>query len=294
MKTVSEMDLAIANPMDLNTTNSDTGFSPVTNMVEIIISAAEELDGREIVMSFPDEGGKHVSLLLINGQKISYDVIFGGETLEISSDPSVNGITVSFKNKRAIKSNFMDAFLNEVICQIGTRDLMKITQKLMVYARDAKGKKSESALMRFKQSKAPLTFPRHTIVETRDGSKSIEKLQVGDEILTVENGWQAVRWVGSRMVEGQNEYAPILIEDGALGNTGDLFLAPTSNIALRGRDVRNLIGDRFKSLPISEFTTGKNIRSVPVTTVQYFHIGMDRPQIIFTEGLMVEVSQVAP
>ena len=293
MKTVSEMDLAIANPMNLKTTKSDAGFSPVTNMAEIVISAAEELDGREIVMSFPDEGGKYVSLLLISGQKISYDVIFGGETLKISSDPSVNGITVSFKNNRAIKPSFMDAFLNETICQIGTGDSIKITQKLMVYARDAKGTKSETALMRFMQTKAPLTFPRHTIVETKDGRKSIETLQVGDEILTVENGWQPVRWVGTRMVEGQNEHAPILIEDGALGNTGDLFLAPTCHIALRGRDVRNLIGSRFKSLPISDFTTGKNIRSVPVTTVQYFHIGMDRPQVIYTEGLMVKVSQVA-
>jgi hypothetical protein len=101
-----------------------------------------------------------------------------------------------------------------------------------------------------------------------------------------------VRWVGSRVVNADAGQAPIFLKKGALGNTEHMTLAPESAIVLRGRDVQNLVGTRIKSLPAKDFVNGREVRAISRDRTLYFHFGLDKPQVIFTQGLMIKIAQI--
>lgn len=292
MKTVLQKDLVEVNHSGSNTSGTSSHFGKISEIAEVTITAPKGLDGREVILSAPNGAGSYISLLLDGTQEISYEVIFNDQILTFASCPSRKGIRISCAEGTALKPAFVEAFLETIYCQVASNAAPKNTQQLRVVAATSKGKKSKPADVRFRLIDAPLTFPRGVEIETKNGSKAINDVQVGDEVLTVDNGWQPVRWVGSRVVDARKDLAPIFIKQGALGNTDHMTLAPDSGIVLRGRDVRNLVGMRINSLPAKDFVNGREVRAVSREKAIYYHFGLDRPQIIYTQGLMVKVAQI--
>ena len=85
-------------------------------------------------------------------------------------------------------------------------------------------------------------FTRGTMIATPEGERAIEDLEVGDLVLTKDNGAQPLRWVGSRTVKAEGRMAPVVFKRWQLRQrprSGCLAAAPDAARALARRaDVR--------------------------------------------------------
>ena len=79
-----------------------------------------------------------------------------------------------------------------------------------------------------------ICFVAGTLIETAKGARPIEELEEGDLIYTIDHGMQAIRWIGSRIVNASDKLAPVMIKAGALSNAEDLLVSPNHRILLSG------------------------------------------------------------
>src|SRR5690606_6300515 len=95
----------------------------------------------------------------------------------------------------------------------------------------------------------PICFCRGTLIATRNGEVPVEKLRLGDEVLTLDHGYQPIRWLGSRKLSAlalraRPALRPVEIRDGALGAglpTRDLRLSPQHRVLLRSKVLDRMI-----------------------------------------------------
>ncbi len=77
-------------------------------------------------------------------------------------------------------------------------------------------------------------------IETPDGPRAVETLQVGDQVVTRDNDLQRVRWTRSGdypLEKAEREAKPVLIKAGALGDClpgQDLIVTPQHRILVVG------------------------------------------------------------
>ncbi|MEZ5722502.1 MAG: Hint domain-containing protein [Paracoccaceae bacterium] len=88
-------------------------------------------------------------------------------------------------------------------------------------------------------------FARGTHILTPAGERPVERLRVGDEVVTADNGVQTIRWIGSRRVARSPALQPIRIAAGALGSglpRRTLYVSPQHRLLLRSRVVARMTG----------------------------------------------------
>ena len=105
-------------------------------------------------------------------------------------------------------------------------------------------------------------FLEGTLIETVNGPRAIEDLQLGDLIPTMDSGDQPIRWVASSRIVGNPKAAPIRIEAGALGNTRDLYVSPQHRILLTGWRAELYMGEDEVLVPAIKQVNDKAIRKV--------------------------------
>ncbi|MEM5476866.1 Hint domain-containing protein [Pacificibacter sp. AS14] len=135
---------------------------------------------------------------------------------------------------------------------------------------------------------AAVCLTRGTLIDTADGPKYIEALKKGDLINTLDNGPQAIRWIGSRNMPAQDEMAPVLIKAGAMGNVRDLKVSQNHRMLVRGPQAQILFGERDVLVAAKHLLNDDKIRIVSGGTVDYFHMLFDAHQIIFAESCPTE------
>ena len=89
-------------------------------------------------------------------------------------------------------------------------------------------------------------FTRGTLIKTDQGERPIEELAAGDMVLTMDHGYQPIRWIGSSKRAATGDLAPILIRKGALGNDRDLRVSPQHRMLLQGWQAELLFGANWK------------------------------------------------
>lgn len=124
-------------------------------------------------------------------------------------------------------------------------------------------------------------YRRGTRILTLQGEVPIEKLCVGDEVITMSGARRAIRWLGHRRIDCRRhphptQVWPIRIRAGALEpNTPrrDLWLSPGHSLYLEGVLIQaeNLIN-------------GATIEQVPHALVEYWHVELDEHEILLAEG----------
>lgn len=129
---------------------------------------------------------------------------------------------------------------------------------------------------------------RGTRILTHKGERPVENLAVGDRVLTADNGFQKIRWIGSRRVAAKGPMAPIRIRTGALENNCDLWVSPQHRILLSGAKAEMLFGESEVLVPAKALVDDRMIRAVEGGQVEYFHILLDRHEIIFANGTPAE------
>jgi hypothetical protein len=89
-------------------------------------------------------------------------------------------------------------------------------------------------------------------------------------------------------VPGQCRFAPIVITKGALGNERELVVSPAHKMLITGWRTELMFGCDEVLASAKALANGETIYRRPVEEVEYFHILLDRHEIIFAEGSATE------
>lgn len=143
-----------------------------------------------------------------------------------------------------------------------------------------------------------ICFSSGTLIMTLRGSVRIDDLQVADQILTYDHGYQPIRWIGScslsrAQIQAQPTLKPILIHAGALGvgfPQQDLIVSPqhrilvSSAIAMRMFGRKEILVPAKKLLPLN----GVEVLNDIPDGVEYWHILFDKHEIVWANGSPTE------
>ena len=139
---------------------------------------------------------------------------------------------------------------------------------------------------------------RGTMIKTRKGDFPIETLCVGDQVLTMDHGYQPLRWIGSNALDAidltlQPKLKPIRIRADALGigfPQQDLFVSPQHRILVRSVIAQRMFDTDEVLIPANKLLTldGIDIVEDPSDGVEYFHMLFAAHEIVFSNGAPTE------
>ena len=134
-----------------------------------------------------------------------------------------------------------------------------------------------------------VSFARGTMITLATGAQiPIETLATGDKVLTRDHGPQPLRLLGRATLRAHGAFAPVVIQAGTLGNTGDLIVSQHHRMFLYQRQ-------RIPGLPTSELLVqakhlvdGDNVFIRNGGVVDYFSLIFDSHEIVYAEGIPAE------
>ncbi len=142
-------------------------------------------------------------------------------------------------------------------------------------------------------------FTPGTMIATPRGERLVETLEVGDKIITRDNGIQEIRWLGKRslsraeMMQMQH-MMPIRIAKGALGNDlpeRDMLVSPNHRV-LVANDKTALYFEESEVLVAAKHLTGLDgVDVMEVPTVTYIHFMFDQHEVVLSDGAWTESFQ---
>lgn len=131
-------------------------------------------------------------------------------------------------------------------------------------------------------------FVAGTDIVTHKGMRLVEDLKPGDLVLTMDHGYQPVRWKGQRRVAAKGTLAPILFEEGAMGNDVPLMVSPQHRMLVTGWQAEMNFGENEVLVPAVGLVNGDTIRQVEGGYVSYVHVMFDSHEIIYAAGVPSE------
>lgn len=131
-------------------------------------------------------------------------------------------------------------------------------------------------------------FLKGTEIETADGLRPIEDLKQGDLIHTMDSGLQPIRWIASSHISNSPKVAPIRIQEGALGNTCDLYVSPQHRVLLTGWRAELYMGEDEVLVPAIQLINDQTIRQIEADSFTYYHLLFDTHELIFAAGIASE------
>lgn len=147
-------------------------------------------------------------------------------------------------------------------------------------------------------------FGRGTLIDTNQGPVLIEDLKAGDRVRTLDEGFQTIRWIGSRLmnftgdVRADPKHLPIRIRAGALGPNipeKDLIVSPQHRILVRSKIAERMFGNKEVLIAAKHLLAIDGIDIVTdIDAVEYFHILFEDHQIIYSNGAMTESLYTGP
>ncbi|MFZ1479455.1 MAG: Hint domain-containing protein [Paracoccaceae bacterium] len=137
-------------------------------------------------------------------------------------------------------------------------------------------------------------FVAGTLIRTPQGDVPIETLAPGDMVLTLDDGPQPLRWIGSRVVQARGGLAPICIRAGTFGDHGKLLVSPQHRILLRDSLAELMFGEAEVLVAAKDLVNDRSVRRVTGGDVEYIHLLFDRHQIVMSEGLATESFHPGP
>lgn len=131
-------------------------------------------------------------------------------------------------------------------------------------------------------------FAERTRILTDRGEKPIEELNIGDRVQTLDNGFQEIRWIGSRKTSARGRMAPVRISKGLLNANRDLLLSPQHRIFVNSSHSDILLGEPEMLATAKHLRTHEGIFTHPMPTITYFHLLFDSHEVIWANGVLAE------
>jgi hypothetical protein len=152
----------------------------------------------------------------------------------------------------------------------------------------------QTATTRFAEV-ACVSFTRGTHITMASGEQvPIERLRVGDRVLTRDDGPQPIRWIGQNTIRAVGAFAPVMIRQGALHNENDLVLSPDHRIFVYQRQDRLGAGRAEVLVKVRHLINGTTVVQLDGGFVEYFQLLFDDHQIIYAEGIAAESLLIDP
>lgn len=128
-------------------------------------------------------------------------------------------------------------------------------------------------------------FAAKTLIATPHGEVAVERLREGDLVSTLHGRAAPIRWIGHRQVDCRHHanpaaVRPVRIVAHAFGRNRparDLLLSPDHAVFADG-----------VLIPVKYLINGTTIVQTHVHTMTYFHIELDRHDVVLAEGLPTE------
>jgi autotransporter passenger strand-loop-strand repeat protein len=128
-------------------------------------------------------------------------------------------------------------------------------------------------------------YCRGTLIRTDRGDVAVEALAVGDRVVTYAGATAPVRWIGHRRVACRSHpdaasVWPVLVAADAFAARQpqrDLLLSPEHAVFVEG-----------VLIPIRHLINGASIVQIAVEDVEYWHVELDRHDVLLAENLPAE------
>lgn len=132
---------------------------------------------------------------------------------------------------------------------------------------------------------ATACYAAGTRIATPRGEVAVEDLRAGDTVFTASGRVRPVRWLGHRDVDCRRhaqpaQVWPIRVRAHAFGAGQphrDLWLSPDHAVFTGG-----------VLIPVRHLANATTVRQVPVDTVGYWHVELDRHDLLLAEGMAAE------
>ena len=142
-------------------------------------------------------------------------------------------------------------------------------------------------------------FTPGTLIATPRGEMLVEDLQVGDRVITRDNGIQEIRWVGAREMSGEDlaaaeHLSPVLIRQGALGNglpERDMMVSPNHRVLVANDKTALYFEDREVLVAAKHLTGLEGVDQVDVSGVTYIHFMFAQHEVVLSDGAWTESFQ---
>jgi len=128
-----------------------------------------------------------------------------------------------------------------------------------------------------------------TPIETARGPVPVERLRLGDMVVTAGAGNQPVRWIVKRTVPALGYFRPIRLRAPFLGLDRDVVVAPEHRVRLDCIDTGYTLDDDEVLVPAAMLTNGKHARSeARHRLVDYYQVLLDVHDCLLHDGLWAE------
>lgn len=140
-------------------------------------------------------------------------------------------------------------------------------------------------------------FTKGTEIATPTGARLIETLNIGDLVITHDNGLKPIKWIGKKKITGARQYAfahlrPVKIKKDALGpNTPqkDIWLSPQHRVHHKSHQSAMQYGRNEVLIPAKGMINDTTIMTDnSLKTITYIHILFERHELVFADGLACE------
>lgn len=142
-------------------------------------------------------------------------------------------------------------------------------------------------------------FTPGTKIATVKGEVQIEKLVVGDKVVTRDNGVQEIRWVGNKKIDWRIMTAyphlkPVLVRQGSLGNDlpeRDMMVSPNHRVLVENARTALQFDEPEVLVAAKHLIGGMAVRSIDSIGTTYIHFLFDRHEVVLSDGIWTESFQ---
>lgn len=133
-----------------------------------------------------------------------------------------------------------------------------------------------------------ICFASGTRIMTDAGPVPVEQITAGMRVVTMDNGYQPVRWAGSKQVRAAGRMSPVRIAPGVFGNDVGVEVSPQHRLHVSNWRTALYLGQDEVLVP------AKMLLHIPGVTrrvggdVTYYHLLFDRHEVILADGLWSE------
>lgn len=135
-------------------------------------------------------------------------------------------------------------------------------------------------------------FGPGVMIETSEGPQPVEWLRPGDLLLTRDEGYKPLLWVGRSALTDEGVKPPLRLHAGAFGKRTperDLILAPGHHVLLRSAQVELHFFESEVLVPSGDLATESEIDyTPPASDYAYCHLVMADHQMLLAEGVWTE------
>ncbi|MCI5098473.1 MAG: choice-of-anchor L domain-containing protein [Rhodobacteraceae bacterium] len=132
-------------------------------------------------------------------------------------------------------------------------------------------------------------FVAGTLIDTDIGPRRVEHLRPGDQVWTLDRGFQPLRWIGTTTRHAIGTDAPVEFSQNTLGTHERVLFSPNHRVLLRSPLAELYFAASETLVRAADLVNGTTVRRVTDGgPVCYVHLLFDQHEIVLSNGMLSE------